>query len=110
MVSLVIFGVGTIALLSLAPRATQFTTRGQQLTKASQLAQAKVEELRALPGTDASLTDGTHVDSDNPIDGAYQRRWVVSSNSPVQGMSRVQVLVAYPTASADSVAELVTYF
>ena len=109
-VSLVIFGVGTIALLSLAPRATQFTSRGQQVTKASQLAQAKVEELRALPDTDAFLAAGTHVDDTNPIDGVFRRRWTVTADSPIQGMSRVEVRVAYPTVSADSVAALVTYF
>jgi len=110
MVALVIFAVGTIALLSLAPRATQFTTRGHQLTKASQLAQAKVEELRAVPATDATLQAGTHVDTENPIDGVYRRRWIVTANTPIQGMSSVQVRVAYPTTSADSVAEITTYF
>ena len=110
MVALVIFGVGTIALLSLAPRATQFTARGQQVTKAAQLAQAKVEELRALPSTDAWLAAGTHVDDANPLDGVYRRQWIVTADDPIQGMSRVEVRVAYPTVSADSVAALVTYF
>ena len=110
MVALVIFGVGTIALLSLAPRATQFTARGQQVTKAAQLAQAKVEELRALPSTDAWLAAGTHVDDGNPLDGVYRRQWIVTADDPIQGMSRVEVRVAYPTVSADSVAALTTYF
>jgi len=110
MVSLAIFGVGTIALLSLAPRATQFTSRGQQVSKAAQLAQAKVEDLLALPSTNPDLDAGTHDDTTNPIDGVFSRRWTVTSDSPIQGMSRVVVRVSFPTTSPDSVSQVVTYF
>jgi Tfp pilus assembly protein PilV len=109
-VSLAIFGVGTIALLSLAPRATQFTSRGQQVSKAAQLAQAKVEDLLALPSTATDLDAGTHEDTANPIDGVYARQWTVTADNPIQGMSRVAVRVSFPTASPDSVSQVVTYF
>ena len=110
MVSLAIFGVGTIALLSLAPRATQFTSRGQQVSKAAALAQAKVEDLLALPSNDANLDAGTHDDAANPIDGVYSRQWTVTADNPIQGMSRVVVRVTFPTTSPDSVSQVVTYF
>jgi Tfp pilus assembly protein PilV len=110
MVALVIFGVGTIALLQLAPRSSQFAKRGRILSEATNLAQAKLEELRALPSADASLTAGTHVDAVNPIEHGYNRRWIVTSNTPVTGMRKVEVRVRFTTISPDSVAVVTTYF
>jgi prepilin-type N-terminal cleavage/methylation domain-containing protein len=111
MVALTIFGIGTIMLMQLAPRATQTANHARALSTASGLALAKVEELRGLPKTHAELNDGTHVDPGNPIDDNYERRWDVTIDDPIQGMRRVEVRVRLQnTASADSVASLVTYF
>jgi prepilin-type N-terminal cleavage/methylation domain-containing protein len=110
LVTLVIFGIGTVALLQLAPRATQFSNRGRLLSEATNLAQAKVEELRALPTTDADLAAGVHVDPESPIEDRFERRWEVIENDPIEGMRRVEMRVRFPTQSADSVAVVVTYF
>jgi len=110
MVALVIFGIGTIALLSLGPRATHFTARGRQVSRAAQLAQAKLEDLRARSNGNAELDDGDHLDVANPIDGAYTRSWTVAVDNPIEGMRRVEVRVSFPTTSPDSVAQVVTYF
>lgn len=107
LVTLVIFGIGTVALLQLAPRSSQFATRGRVLSEATSLAQAKVEELRALPKSAADLAAGTHVEAP---DGVFERRWSVADDDPIRGMKRVEVRVGYPTSSADSVAVVVTYF
>jgi prepilin-type N-terminal cleavage/methylation domain-containing protein len=110
MVALVIFGVGAIALLQLAPRATQFSNRGHLVSEATNMAQAKVEELRALPSQDASLSSGTHVDPGNPIEHGFDRRWIVTSDTPMTGMNKVEVRVRFKTLSPDSVAVVTTYF
>jgi prepilin-type N-terminal cleavage/methylation domain-containing protein len=111
LVVLTIFGIGIAALMQLSPRATQVATHARTLSVASGLAQAKMEELRSLPKADADLADGTHVDPDNPVQGHYERRWLVDADNPIQGMRRVEVRVR-PTelARGDSVAVLVTYF
>ena len=111
LVALVIFGIGTIALMQLAPRATQYANHARALSIANGLAQAKIEELRGLPVTHGDLADGTHVDPANPIEGNYDRRWLVNADDPIAGMRRVEVRVrATQTARGDSVAVLVTYF
>lgn len=110
LVALTIFGIGTILLMQLAPRATQYATRARVLSQANALAQAKVEELRELPQLHNDLVDGAHDDPDNPIDGAFTRTWDVTVDDPIEGMRRVEVRVRIPTASSDSVATLVTYF
>ena len=108
---LTIFGIGIAALMTLSPRATQVATHARTLSVANGLAQAKMEELRSLPKADADLADGTHVDPDNPVEGSYDRRWLVDADNPIAGMRRVEVRVR-PTqvARGDSVAVLVTYF
>jgi type II secretory pathway pseudopilin PulG len=110
LVALTIFGIGTILLMQLAPRAVQYATRARVLSQANALAQAKVEELRALPQLHADLNAGAHQDPENPIDGTFTRTWDVTENDPIEGMRRVEVRVQIPTASSDSVATLVTYF
>jgi type II secretory pathway pseudopilin PulG len=111
LVALTLFGVGTIVLMQLAPRASQYANHARALSEASGLAQAKVEELRSLPKLHADLTAGVHVDPENPIGGNYERRWEVFENDPIEGMRRVEMRVrAMQTARGDSVAVLTTYF
>ena len=110
MVALVIFGVGAIALMQLAPRATQFASRGRLLSEATGIAQSKVEELRALPPQDASLSAGTHADLGNEIQHGFDRRWIVTPDDPITGMNKVEVRVRFQTLSPDSVAVVTTYF
>ncbi len=111
LVALTIFGIGTILLMQLAPRASQTANHARALSTANGLALAKIEELRGLPDTHADLADGTHDDPANPIDDNYERRWDVTMDDPIQGMRRVEVSVRlHNTASSDSVATLVTYF
>ena len=110
LVALTIFGIGTIMLMQLAPRATQYANRARVMSRANALAQAKVEELRALPRLHADLGAGTHDDPDNPLEGAFTRTWDVVADTPIAGMRRVEVRVRVVTASSDSVTSLVTYF
>lgn len=110
LVALTIFGIGTILLMQLAPRASQYATRARVMSRANALAQAKVEELRSLPKLHADLGAGTHDDPINPIEGAFTRTWDVVDNDPIEGMRRVEVRVRVVTSSSDSVTTLVTYF
>jgi prepilin-type N-terminal cleavage/methylation domain-containing protein len=108
LVALSLFGVGMLALLQLAPRANHTGMQGRRIAQATSLAQAKVEELRALPSNDDDMTAGAHVDADPPT--GYARRWSVEDDTPITGMRRVVMTVSFQTSSADSVAVVTTYF
>ena len=107
MVALLIFGVGTIMLMQLAPKATQYANHGRKISEANGLAQGLIEELRALPSNDASLQAGTFTDSTRT---GFVRTWEVTDNNPIDGMKRVEVNVSFETLRPDSVATVITYF
>lgn len=107
-VSLVVFGIGLLSLLQLAPRASSYGVQARRVSEAMNFAQGKLEELKALPLNDAALDAGTHVDTADL--GNFQRRWTVTDDTPMAGMREVTVRVRYSTQSADSVAVLTTYF
>jgi len=107
MVALVIFGIGTIMLMQLAPKATQYANHGRQLSEANGLAQSIIEELRVLSPTDVNLQAGTYSDS---LESGFVRTWEITDNTPIDGMKRVEVNVRFETRRPDSVATVVTYF
>jgi Tfp pilus assembly protein PilV len=107
MVALLIFGVGTIMLMQLAPKATQYANHGRKLSEANGLAQGLVEELRALPSNDALLQSGTYTDSTH---AGFVRTWQVIEDNPINGMKRVEVTVSFETLRPDSSATVITYF
>lgn len=109
MVAMAIFGIGVVAAIRTLPESNAKTTRGRNVTISVNLAQEKLEELMGLPFSDADLDAGTHADLDNPIRGAYNRSWIVTDATPIDGMKLVSVSVSYETASADSVKTLRTY-
>lgn len=106
LVALSLFGVGMLALLQLTPRASHAGLQGRRISQATNLAQAKVEELRALPLNHADLAAGDHADAPT----GYTRSWTVEENTPIEGMRRVSMRVSFETTSGDSVATLTTYF
>jgi type IV pilus modification protein PilV len=108
LVALVVVGVGMLSLLQLAPRATHSGTHGRQISQAMSLAQDKIEELKAMPVESADLSAGTHIDGEDL--GGFARSWIVTGDTPISGMRKVEVRVSYETLSADSVAVLTTYF
>jgi len=108
MIALVLFGVGMMALAQVLPRGLSVRDQARRMSVATSMAQEEVERLRNLPFTDADLAAGTHVDPDNPVDGAYGRQWVVQDNNPVQDMKRVTVAVTFPTRSDDNQAVVTT--
>jgi len=108
LVALTLFGVGMLALMQLTPRASHAGLQGRRISQATNLAQAKVEELRALPQNHADLTAGDHVDAAPP--SGYVRQWTVEDDVPIVGMRRVVLRVSFETSSADSVATVATYF
>jgi prepilin-type N-terminal cleavage/methylation domain-containing protein len=109
MIAVLIFGIGISVAMRTVPESSVITTRGRNITIATNLAAEKVEELMSVSWGDADLNAGNHIDLDNPINLHYQRSWTVTDDVPIQGMKRVSVLVSFPTSSADSTVTLDTY-
>ena len=106
LVALVIFGLGIGMAMRLLPETNTATTRGRNLTKATNLAQEKLEELVSLEYDDAELNDGTHNDADNPVDVHFTRSWVVAVDNPAPGMKHLTVTVSFPSDNSDNAATL----
>ncbi|MDH3216245.1 MAG: prepilin-type N-terminal cleavage/methylation domain-containing protein [Candidatus Krumholzibacteria bacterium] len=109
LIAMVLFGIGISLAMRTLPESNVATTRGRNITKATNLAQQKIEELLSVPYSDADLNAGTHNDPENPIDLSFTRSWVVADNVPVNGMKQIDVTVIWETASKDSTVTLQTY-
>lgn len=102
MIALVLFGMGISLAMRTLPDSNVIMTRGRNITKATNFAQEKMEELMAIPYGNADLTAGTHNDIENPIERHFTRSWVVVDDAPLQSMKTVAVTVSFATASKDS--------
>ena len=79
------------------------------MSVATNLAQQELERLRTLSFTHADLAAGDHDDPDNPINGAYNRRWTVIDDTPVPDMKTLEVSVSFNAGtSADSLSVMRT--
>ena len=109
LIALVLFGVGLSFALRTLPDSNVIMTRGRNITKATNLAQEKMEDLMAVPFSDAELAAGTHNDTENPIDRHFTRIWIVADDTPMQGIKTVNVTVEFETASKDSSVTVTTF-
>jgi prepilin-type N-terminal cleavage/methylation domain-containing protein len=106
-IALVILALGISMAMRTLPMSTSSTTKGANLTKATNLAQEKVEELMDLDFNNSELSAGTHDDT-NTIDDKFSRYWTVVANSPVTDMKTITVTVAYPPGGADDNVTITT--
>jgi type II secretory pathway pseudopilin PulG len=102
LVAMAILGLGITMVMRTLPDSSTATTRARNVSKATNLAQEKLERLMDTPYTDADLASGDHKDPDNPIEGAFTRTWTVQDDTPYTDMKRILVTVGYPTAKSDS--------
>ena len=107
--AILIFGIGNTAALRTLPVSNTATSRSQNITKATNLAQEKIEMLMGNQVGSADLTAGNHSDPGNPINRIFTRTWTVVDDSPVADMKSVTVNVTYITGSKDNSATLTTY-
>lgn len=108
-VAILIFGIGIAAAMRALPVSNKATSRARNITKATNMAQEKIEGLMGIPFNSAELAMGNHSDPDNPIEQIFTRTWTVTDDSPVNGMKTVTVNVTYSSGSKDNSAELTTY-
>jgi prepilin-type N-terminal cleavage/methylation domain-containing protein len=108
-IAMLIFAIGITAAIRTLPVSNAATSRANNLTKATNLAQQKIEELMGAPFNNADLTAGTHNDQDNPLERIFTRTWEVTDNTPVADMKTVTVTVTYLSGSNDNAVTLSTY-
>lgn len=109
LIAMVLFGIGLSFAMRTLPDSNVIMTRGRNITKATQFAQEKIEQLMAVPYGDADLTAGTHNDPDNPIDRTFTRTWTVTDDAPLQSMKTVDVTVTFQTGNPDSTVTVSTF-
>lgn len=108
-IAMLIFGIGISAAIRMLPLSNRAASRARNLTKSTNLAQEKIEELMSIPFADAELSAGGHVDPDNPLDRIFTRTWNVTDNVPVSEMKQIDVTVSYDTDNPDNSVTLTTY-
>lgn len=92
----VVISFAFLGLANLFPVSMASLNESRMHTTAAEFAQERMEDLLGLDGSHADLTAGTHNDPDNPIRTTFNRHWVVTDNSPVTGLKRIEVTVTYP--------------
>ncbi len=107
MVSIVILGVGILALLSTSALVTRMIGRGNTTTKATQLAQTRLEILRqqALASTPscATLASGTATATNGMTEA-----WTVTTPASSAKLRELSVTVTYPITSGTRSAKMIT--
>lgn len=92
----VVISFAFLGLANLFPVSMASLNESRMHTTAADFAQEKMEDLLEVDGTHGDLTAGTHNDPDNPIRTTFNRSWIVTDNTPVTGLKRIEVTVTYP--------------
>lgn len=94
LVALVVFAIGILSLGITIPMATKRINSAGTQTRASALATERAETLLITPYDHGDLTQGTHTDPNNPVEGSYYVKWVVTDDQPIAACKRIVVSVS----------------
>ncbi len=104
MVAVFVLMLGIVAVLHLFPLSLQTRKFSEMKTVASQLAQAKIEELSANSYDDISVGTTTEVQLDSPFEG-YSRQLVVNyvdsnlqNSASDTGLKKIEVTVSWSSS------------
>ena len=108
MIALVVLSIGIMAIGQLFPAASRGQLTDRMRSTANFHAQDKLEELRTLPWTDASLTAGRHppgiATEALGTNGQWQRFYQVTDMAaPLDNLKQILVTVTWTSARAGSV-------
>jgi len=97
LIAVSIFAIGLLAVAALQITAFRGNRVGDELTKATMLAQMQVEALKGADFSTAALAVGNYVDANNPIDetgaagGRFTRTWTIADNTAFSRLVTVTV-------------------
>jgi len=97
LVTMMLLQVGILALMAVMPLTERQVARANRESHATQLLRQQLETLTRRAYEDSLLAPGaSHLDPANPIDGRFERSWMVTEDQPVAGCKTITVLVAWP--------------
>ena len=114
LVAITVFSVALLELGRMQIVANQVSSAASRLSRATALAQDKIEQLMAVPYNDALLADLTPVGATtaytdpSPPQG-YTVRWSVDTDSPRAGVKTVNIVVAWQNRGKAKDFQLVFY-
>ncbi len=108
MVAIIILSVGVLGLISTSALVTRMISRGNITTKATQLAQTRLEILRqqALSSTPSCSTLGSSGTATGPSN--MSEAWTVTTPAASTSLRELSVTVTYPISSGTRTATLTT--
>lgn len=109
-VTMVILSLGILGIARLMPLGARVAQHARLLTRASEYAQQKLEEIKTFKSNDARLSAGTHIEP-GLLDTVFQfQRWYeVTDDVPMTDMKLVVVTVAYKTTIRQDTLRMRTY-
>ena len=119
LIAISIFSIGVLAVAAMQGTATRGNRLGNELTRATVLAQQQIEVLKSAdtshPATLATgLPTGNYNDPNNPIDetgqngGIFARSWVIAANTTFSRLVTVTVSWTIGTKTYNVVLSTVT--
>ncbi len=114
LVALTVLAIGIVAVARVFPNITGSQLEAKMLTTGSFYSREKVEELLALPWTDAALTDGRHPGGSATEDMGSNNQWhrfynVTTLTGALSDLKRVTVTVWWQMQGSDTTTTT-TYF
>ncbi len=97
LIAISIFAVGILAVATLQVNAIRKNRLGNEVTKATSLAQMQIESLKRADINSAALAPGNYDDPNNPIDeteahgGTFTRSWDIADKSAYSRIVTVTV-------------------
>ena len=110
LIAITIFAIGMLAVGKMQITAIKGNYFANDLTKATTLAQNRMEELIGLSYADPLLDDtngnsnagiddvnatADHNDSNNPVDGRYNIFWNIATDHPINNTKEIRVIVRW---------------
>ena len=109
MLAMSLFGILMMGFLAVFPLGMRSVEKGERMTVASSLVQDEMERLKGLPRTHADIVAGNHADPANPLLGVYTRSYVVTDDTPLVGMKRIDMSVSFSDNGIDRNIQMSTY-
>lgn len=115
LIAITVFAIGILAVGEMQIMAIKGNYFANDLTKATTLAQDKIEELISLfyadsllddtnangkAGLDNTDTAADHNDPNNPVDGRYNIFWNIARNCPISNTKEIRVIIRWTDKGA----------
>ena len=106
LIAITVFAIGILAVGNMQIAAIKGNYFANDLTKATTLAQDRMEKLISLSYTDsllggANTTATDHNDPNNPVDGRYNIFWNIDPDNLIDGTKTIKVIVRWTDKGAE---------